>query len=136
MPPRKSPDGICPDCRGPRSVYKPGHTYCPNCSQAKYDPARQRRTNLRVFYGITEEEYQALYKLQKGRCAICAKRRKVLSVDHVHGQKGIESVRGLLCKECNRAIGALGDTAESVERALNYLKAYEALTWGITTRGV
>lgn len=77
-----------------------------------------------------------MYDKQEGRCAICGKYRDVLSVDHEHGKKGIESVRGLLCKECNRAIGALGDTAEGVEKALNYLKAYEALIWGITTRGV
>jgi len=30
--------------------------------------------------------------------------------------------RGVLCTNCNRAIGQLGDTAESVRKALNYLE--------------
>lgn len=136
MPPRKSPDEICPDCGGPRSVYKPGHTYCPKCKKDAYDPAAQRVRSLRILYGITEEQYQELYEKQEGQCAICGQWQEVLAVDHEHGEKGIEAVRGLLCRKCNRAVGALGDTVEGLEKALNYLKAHEALLWGINTKGV
>jgi len=31
-------------------------------------------------------------------------------------------IRGVLCPNCNRGIGMLGDTAEAVQKAVNYLK--------------
>ena len=40
------------------------------------------------------------------------------AVDHDH-KTG--KVRGLLCNQCNRGLGMLGDTKEAVERVLNYL---------------
>jgi len=30
--------------------------------------------------------------------------------------------RGVLCSNCNRQIGALGDTVEALEKVLNYLR--------------
>lgn len=133
---RRSAPEVCPDCGGPRTVYNRYHTYCPRCQKDRYDPAKQRAIWLALKYGVTEEQYQDLYERQDGCCAICGKYQEVLDLDHVHGKKGIEAVRGLLCKPCNRAIGALGDTAQGLEKALNYLKAYEALLWGINTKGV
>lgn len=45
--------------------------------------------------------------------------KKPLHYDHDHktGQ-----FRGWLCTRCNTGLGLLGDTIETVERALNYLK--------------
>jgi hypothetical protein len=47
-------------------------------------------------YGITEEEYQRLFRLQGGRCAICRRvprgRRLAVDHDHITGEP-----RGLLC---------------------------------------
>ena len=39
--------------------------------------------------------------------------------DHDHDTK---KFRGWLCKSCNTGLGGIGDTIESVERALKYLK--------------
>jgi Recombination endonuclease VII len=36
------------------------------------------------------------------------------------------SIRGVLCPNCNRGIGLLGDDIEGIRRALDYLKRYEA----------
>lgn len=87
-------------------------------------------------YGVTPQEYRALYLAQSGRCYICRKAKgkhpddprglggRRLGVDHNHaiGNKR-EAVRGLLCtggdRTCNRIIGWL--PAPALYRAAEYL---------------
>lgn len=87
----------------------------------------QRRSNLKRHYGISIEEYESIAISQDGRCAICrcppkrVKRRAVayrLCVDHDHATG---RVRGLLCNDCNRALGLLGDDPHVLLRAVGYL---------------
>lgn len=88
--------------------------------------ARNRR--LKFQYGIDIPEYNRMLTEQDGKCAICGKLEKdniihktaqFLSVDHDHNTG---KVRGLLCNQCNRGIGMLGDSVESLETAVRYLK--------------
>lgn len=85
--------------------------------------------HLRLRYGITPEDYLALYTKQDGKCPICLKscppysfknRRKCLFVDHDHATG---KVRGLMCPSCNLAIGVLGDTVDALQRAVSYLSS-------------
>jgi hypothetical protein len=80
-------------------------------------------------FGITEEQYKKLIKDQNNLCAICGKsekevsnRNKNLSVDHCHKT---HKVRGLLCTNCNRAIGLLGDDIGILQKAINYLTKFK-----------
>lgn len=91
------------------------------------EAASRRDYRLLAKYGITGEEYDAMEREQDGKCAICKQpeRRygshgkvKRLAVDHCH-ETG--KVRGLLCADCNTAIGLLGDNPERVEAARAYL---------------
>jgi len=52
-------------------------------------------------------------------CYNCGRTDKKLVFDHDH-----ETLkhRGWLCDNCNRSMGMLGDTIESLERAIKYLK--------------
>lgn len=72
-------------------------------------------------YGMTIADYEHMLSGQGGGCGICGKlpTGRRLVVDHCHATG---RVRGLLCTACNKAIGALGDTTDGVERALLYLK--------------
>lgn len=83
-----------------------------------------RDNQLRHKYGIDSGDYDAMLESQSGRCGICASRPDgyQLYVDHCH-KTG--AVRGLLCRKCNSGIGMLGDTHESVRRALEYLEKAE-----------
>lgn len=99
------------------------------------DPNFYKKKDLVRLYGVTFEWYKATLLKQKNVCAICAKpaeqnttrRGKVmnLSVDHCH-RTGV--VRGLLCNNCNRAIGMLDHNRETLKAAQSYLAMYEGLT--------
>ena len=72
--------------------------------------------------GITKEQYQAVFESQDGLCAICEqppKDNESLAMDHNHNTN---EFRGLLCKECNRALGLFGDNIDTLINAVNYLK--------------
>lgn len=87
------------------------------------NPEKIKDQGLRRLYGITLEKYNHLLLAQSGLCAICGTdspggQKKVFNVEHDH-KTG--RVRGLLCWDCNTAIGKLGDTYEGVMRAAEYL---------------
>lgn len=86
----------------------------------EYD-RRHSRTKTLKKYGLTDQQFAELAKLQNGQCKICDKIPKDrLVVDHNH-DTGV--IRGLLCRQCNAAIGLLGDNIEGVQRAWSYLLA-------------
>ena len=75
-------------------------------------------------YGLTPEQFKEMVATQGGACAICRKvPLEILRVDHDHvtGQ-----VRALLCRKCNTGIGFLGDSVQSVTKALMYLRHHAA----------
>jgi len=71
---------------------------------------------------MTLAEYDALFKEQQGCCAICEAPQtglnKNLAVDHCHSTMVI---RGLLCDNCNRALGQFKDNPTILTNAFNYL---------------
>jgi hypothetical protein len=93
----------------------------------------EKNYQLLYKFNITLDEYEELLVKQDHQCAICGcadgsdkhngLRTKQLSVDHDH-TTGI--VRGLLCNDCNRAIGQMQDNAELLRRAATYLELYAA----------
>lgn len=70
-------------------------------------------------YGLTPEQFKALWDAQGRVCAICGKpvkvRRPTVDHDHVTGE-----VRGLTCLPCNRELLGRYD-ADALRRALDYL---------------
>lgn len=93
----------------------------------KSDPNKHRDAHLKRVFNITLDDYNRILNSQKGVCAICGlpesnKRMKNLAVDHNHNTG---KVRGLLCRNCNIAIGALNTDNFGI---LNLKKAIEYLT--------
>lgn len=76
------------------------------------NPDKVRANNLRLRFDLTPEAYEKLLRRQNGVCATCLRSETLLrhgkpqslSVDHDH-KTG--KVRGLLCNQCNRALGLL-----------------------------
>ena len=92
------------------------------------DPAKHRanskkhweKRGLYLKYGITQDELDAQVAVQNGVCAVCGQEPDKLHIDHNHDTG---KVRGLLCGNCNRALGLMYDDVESLEHAIAYLKA-------------
>jgi len=94
------------------------------------DKRRERlfRWKLERKFGITRIDFDRMVDEQDGCCAIClqppstAKGHSVkhrLHVDHCH-KTG--KVRGLLCNNCNAALGYFADDTVAMARAIRYLK--------------
>jgi len=76
-------------------------------------------------YGISLEDYDIKFVKQKGNCAICktssTKFKKNLMLDHDH-KTG--KIRGLLCCNCNYALGHLKDDVMILKSAIKYLNRH------------
>ncbi|HEF4840214.1 TPA: endonuclease VII domain-containing protein [Burkholderia vietnamiensis] len=86
-------------------------------------------------YGINYDAYLAMLAEQHGVCALCggegfvmARHHKLkLVVDHCHKTGRI---RGLLCHNCNRALGLLQDDADVIRKAIDYLEGVTTIPKG------
>jgi hypothetical protein len=90
----------------------------------KHDRERSAQHHLQgqcKKYGLTVKDYTVLLELQHGVCAIClaAPNATRLVVDHCHHSN---AVRGLLCHNCNKALGFLNDDVKRIEAMIAYLK--------------
>jgi hypothetical protein len=83
------------------------------------NPGYFRANWLNRAYGMTVEDHDRLLAEQGGQCAICRRIMDKPNVDHDHQTN---TVRGLLCNNCNLAIGLLQDDALVVEAAALYLR--------------
>lgn len=126
----------CRTCDAP--IENAGHSGARYCSQRckdafrwKFDRDGEARRNrgvyLRLRYGITLEDYEAMLTAQGGGCAICGNTENVggngrwLSVDHDHA---LGHIRGLLCGACNIALGQMRDRPDLLRRAATYLESH------------
>lgn len=87
-----------------------------------------REKNYRKKYGVTVAWYDKTLAAQDGGCAICGAKYfspsqpdRSLTIDHDH-KTG--KVRGVLCHNCNTAIGLLGDNPGRLAQAIAYLRRH------------
>ncbi|MFC8078689.1 endonuclease VII domain-containing protein [Streptomyces sp. NPDC057307] len=116
-----------------------GHKRCPQCGEVKsyaeweLNPTssdgyasycklcraqRNQESYFKRKYGITMAERDEMISSQMGICVICLS-APAAHVDHCH-ETG--RVRGVLCFNCNSAIGKLGDDPDTLRRAIAYLE--------------
>lgn len=90
----------------------------------------QQITVIKNRYNLSEEELILLVEKQDCKCAICNKELNItrspkegksadLCVDHCHDTN---KVRGLLCRDCNFALGLFRDNINNLTNAIKYLK--------------
>lgn len=126
--PDKYPQGYFKEkkCRCCKCMFKPKAPSELYCSDDCKDKASTNKY-LKRTYGITYRQYRLMHEAQGGRCKICdsegfvmANHHKMkLVVDQCHATG---KVRGLLCHNCNRALGLLHDNIEHLSKAIDYLK--------------
>lgn len=81
-----------------------------------------RANQMKIRFGITVEQYDALEAKQGGLCAICRRpcpsgRKLAVDHDHLTGR-----VRGLLCMNCNQGLGKFDDDPGLLRAAEVYLE--------------
>lgn len=83
-----------------------------------------RRSRLKRFFGITLEQYDGMLAAQGRCCAACGssdsgdRRFDTFAVDHDHDTG---KVRGLLCANCNRALGLVKDDPDTLVALAAYV---------------
>jgi hypothetical protein len=131
--PHDVPAGLkwCPECGTVkalddfprnRSQQSGRGTYCKPCHNRIVRANKElhggaRNYHLRRRYGITAEHFDQMLAEQAGLCAIC-REAPAEQVDHDH--RG-GRVRGLLCFNCNGALGQFRDRRDLMLRAIAYL---------------
>lgn len=83
-------------------------------------------TDLTRRFGISLSKYSEMVVERDNKCDICGQpetqmrggKVKSLAVDHDHKTGAI---RGLLCCDCNQALGKLGDSVDRLKSAIAYL---------------
>jgi len=83
----------------------------------KKDPDWNRFKHRKQLYGVDRAKWDAMLQGQNGVCAIC-KTCLPATVDHDHLTN---EVRGLLCGNCNRGLGAFKDDQSILIAAADYL---------------
>ncbi|GHF61187.1 hypothetical protein GCM10010218_48410 [Streptomyces mashuensis] len=111
----------CSRCERNRAerFFTPRGRICGTCKKTARSTA-SHEARVRSTYGLGPGEYDTLFRLQGGCCAICGgTRRQRLSVDHCHKT---QLVRGLLCRMCNgRLLTAARDRPTVLRAAAQYL---------------
>ena len=88
-----------------------------------------RKIHLKRMFNIGIDDYDKLFKAQKGRCAICFETQedRNLAVDHDHkccpGEKSCgKCIRGLLCQKCNTILGLGDDSILLFQEVIRYIE--------------
>lgn len=94
----------------------------------KRNPEKVKLTNRKYLlkkFGITIEEFEILLQKQNNRCWICREKPQKninLTVDHCHTTK---KIRGLLCRNCNLALGNFKNSIVHLKQAIKYLRKFQ-----------
>jgi len=128
---------VCNVCRIEKNIseFYGGRYKCKNCVNAaarkirEEQPERYARYKKRANeylkerrYGITQEEFDIMLVDQNNMCKICNtefKSTKDTHIDHCHDTN---IVRGLLCNNCNLALGQFNDNTDNMDNAIRYLQ--------------
>jgi hypothetical protein len=137
---------VCLECKEEKPIEAFGYTkkpyrnsYCKTCKNKKREANgringrnKKRDTYKRMKkFGISVEEYNGMLEEQNNKCEICgihiedyknsSKIPRNFAVDHNHitGE-----VRGLLCSNCNTALGSFKENLEALQKAIDYLVRY------------
>lgn len=119
---------ICNNCKKEvKTTKKSNKPYkCWDCSVRKFN--KEWSTHEKWIwhkFKITGSQYKDLQKLQNNNCAICKRAqnefKRKFAVDHCHKTN---KVRGLLCMDCNVAIGHLKNNFSLCLSAADYLRRY------------
>ena len=124
---KKSKGGYRTQCKNCAAEYMRDYlTRNPDKAQLNKAKPKERDLTKRRYtrHGLTKTAYDSLYTKFDGLCWSCVS-RKATHIDHDHKCcPGVYScgqcVRGLLCSQCNTALGLLADNPAYIKKLLQY----------------
>jgi hypothetical protein len=105
--------GTCKDCVASNAKTR----WYTDESFKKITQERSRKSHLKRKYGLTPEGFTSLLQANNMQCQIC-KTFDDLAIDHNHVSG---KIRGILCRNCNKALGLFKDSTELLTNAVGYL---------------
>jgi hypothetical protein len=98
--------------------------YCRPCHNIKVRESKDRNGGFREYhlrrrYGIGAAQVDAMIDAQGGTCAVCPGKPEHVDHDHVTGK-----VRGILCFNCNQALGNARDDPRVLIGLVRYLREH------------
>lgn len=117
---------------------KPGlQPRCKSCAKEDTQLWKEQQSSKRLkdlyykrTYGMSLDEFSMLLETQQNKCKLCYRDVTIEGlgpdravVDHCHKDG---HVRGILCNECNRALGYFHDNIQALENAVDYLRSDNA----------
>jgi hypothetical protein len=116
IPPASRHNGVCSTCSLPLIDFR-----CSTC-----DTDRKRNEHLIRKYKMPLAAWREILSSQSNLCKICERDSKRFVVDHDHsccpGQRTCgECVRGIICENCNRALGLIKDSKIILQKMIDYL---------------
>lgn len=105
----------------PHADQEQGRAY--HASYRKNNKEKIRASQLMVKFGLSLEDYDELWIAQIGLCPVCSQVLPLAYSAHVDHDHSTGQVRGLLHRNCNVAIGLLGESAECASSAASYLRS-------------
>lgn len=131
---KKSKNGRSNKCKACSAAYIREY-YAKNPDKAASNRSKQAirdsGKNARIRHRISIFEHDEMLKKYDGMCWSCQVRPGT-SVDHDHsccpGRFSCgRCVRGILCHQCNTALGLLGDSQETIKKLLEYARLVKRL---------
>jgi hypothetical protein len=91
-----------------------------------------RKNHLKATYGLSIEQYEAMWIKQDGKCANPHCTYKATDMHHVF-PNGLDvdhdhitgKIRGLLCRHCNQALSRVIDSQHVLTGLIQYLEEYK-----------
>jgi hypothetical protein len=129
----KAGRGLCRACEKLEYEAKAEQVKIRTAIWAKNNPERRKAIRMKwhrmAGFSISQEDFEAQFKIQNGRCAICSVEMTIgtprvmirACQDHNHATN---ELRGILCVSCNLLIGHCKENEKILANAILYLRKY------------
>ncbi len=109
-----------PDSSFHKRIYSSGSVGLqPKCKKCATENRRQYykpHEFMRRKFNLTEQQYAKL--MENENCQICNTQLTKKCIDHCHSTN---KIRGVLCNNCNTALGLVGDNISTLQKMIEYL---------------
>ena len=109
---------LCKECKSNQALNR----YHNKNKEEKEEIIRKAKfRKIKNMYGLTESQYYDIMSKQDSVCAICKCQMEQACVDHCHTTG---KVRGILCSQCNFALGQVKDNPLILRSMIDYLNDF------------